>query len=129
MDRTRGAGGSPPQQAHARAGIAGAEPMITLRARLLRIGFILGLLAILASGISMEPNQVMARPVGTGGPSGEPYGTGDPTGDDIPSPTPKPTMRAGKAEVSGSHTQRQGSFDSFDRWNIYVHLLIRLGIR
>jgi hypothetical protein len=103
--------------------------MTSLRARLLRIGFILGLLAFLASGISIEPNQVMARPVGTGGPDGEPYGTGDPTGDDIPSPTPKPTLRAAKVDASGSQTQRQGSYVSFDRWNIYVHLLIRLGIR
>jgi hypothetical protein len=103
--------------------------MTTLRARLLRIGVILGLLAFLASGVSIEPQQAMARPAGTGGPDGEPYGTGDPTGDDIPSPTPKPTLMAAKVEVTGSQAQRQGSFTSLDRWNIYVHLLVRLGIR
>jgi len=103
--------------------------MITVRMRLIRIGFILGLLALLVSGVSIEPNQVMARPVFSGGPSGEPYGTGDPTGDDIPPPTPKPTAPlAAKAELSGSHTQRPRGFDSY-RFSVYVHILIRLGIR
>ena len=101
--------------------------MITVRTRLIRIGFILGLLALLVSGVSIEPNQVIARPVYSGGPSGEPYGTGDPTGDDIPSPTPKPSaLRA--AGLSGSRTQRPGGFDSY-RLSVYFNILIRLGIR
>ena len=129
MCSKRGAGVSPPQQGHARAGIAGAEQMTTVRTRLIRIGFILGLLALLVSGVSIEPNQVLARPVYSGGPSGEPYGTGDPTGDDIPSPTPKPSaLRAAKLGLSGSHTQRPGSFDSY-RLSVYFNILIRLGIR
>jgi len=44
--------------------------MVTVRARIIRIGFILGLLAVLVSWTALEPQQAMARPVYTGGPDG-----------------------------------------------------------
>ena len=108
--------------------------MVTFRTRLTRIGFLLGLLAVLAYGTSLEPSQALARPAGTGGPDGEPY-TGDPTGDDLPSPTPKPTGRSAKLGLEGVDTGkgvltlRYGGFDSTDRWSLYFRILVRLGIR
>jgi hypothetical protein len=102
--------------------------MVTVRTRIIRIGFILGLLAILVSGISLEPSQAIARPASTGGPDGTPYGNGDPTGDDIPSPTPKPTaLKSGK--IAQPTLAIRGSSTSSVRWNFYLSLLIRLGIR
>jgi hypothetical protein len=133
MGRSLGSGESPPQQGHARAGITGVAPMVTFRTRLIHIGFLFGLLAVLAYGTSLEPSQALARPVGTGGPVGEPY-SGDPTGDDHPSPTPKPAPRAvGKlgVEGKGKHvlTMRHRGFDSTGRWSLYFRILVRLGIR
>ena len=135
MGRSHGSGESPPQQGHARAGITGVAPMVTFRTRLIRIGFLLGLLAVLAYGTSLEPTQALARPVGTGGPDGEPY-SGDPTGEDLPSPTPKPSPRAaarlgveGLGQGKGALTMRHGGFDSTGRWSLYFRILVRLGIR
>ena len=108
--------------------------MVTFRTRLIRIGFLLGLLAVLAYGTSLEPTQELARPVGTGGPDGEPY-SGDPTGDDLPSPTPKPLGRAAKLGVEGvdtgkgAITLRYRGLDSTGRWSLYFRILVRLGIR
>jgi len=105
--------------------------MVTVRARIIRIGFILGLLAVLVSWTALEPQQAMARPVYTGGPDGNPYGNGDPTGDDIPSPTPKPTaLRSAKAVAPtvGAYAHR-GTYGSSVRWNVYLSILFRLGIR
>ncbi len=105
--------------------------MVTVRTRIIRIGFILGLLAVLVSGTSLEPQQATARPVYTGGPDGSPYGNGDPTGDDIPSPTPKPSaLRSAKgaAPAPAAYTPR-GAYGSSVRWNVYLSILIRLGIR
>ncbi len=102
--------------------------MVTIRTRIIRIGFILGLLAVLVCGTSVEPQQATARPVYTGGPDGDPYGNGDPTGDDIPSPTPKPgSLRSTNAAVAP--TTLRGSYGSSIRWNVYLSILIRLGIR
>ena len=127
MDRSRGAGVSPPQQAHARAGIMGAKSMVTWRIRLIRTGFLLGLLALLVSGTSLAPRQAVARPVFTGGPDPT-YGTGDPTGDDVPSPTPKPTaLRVPNAAAKGV-TQIRVAGTSIS-WNIYWSIALRLGIR
>ncbi len=104
--------------------------MVKLRTRLIRIGFILCLLAVLASATSIDPQVAIARPVFTGGPGGTPTGTGDPTGDDVPSPTPKPTaiLRTARtgAPVSAAQTRRQAIFD---RWSVFFSTLIRLGIR
>jgi len=103
--------------------------MVTVRTRIIRIGFILGLLAVLVSGTSIEPQQAMARPVFTGGPDGNPYGNGDPTGDDIPSPTPKPSiLRSAKAVTPAAGYTLRG-YGSSIRWNVYLSILIRLGIR
>jgi len=89
------------------------------------------LLAVLVCGTSIQPQQATARPVYTGGPDGEPYGNGDPTGDDIPSPTPKPgSLKSAKAvmPITGP-TALRGTYGSSIRWNVYLSLLIRLGIR
>jgi len=94
--------------------------------RIVQLGFILCLLAVLTSGISVEPQQAMARPVYTGGPDGNPYGSGDPTGDDIPSPTPKPGGGKGAVAPAPVRVSVQGTYL---RWNIYLSILIRLGIR
>jgi hypothetical protein len=103
--------------------------MVTVRSRIIRIGFILGLLAVLVSGTSLEPQQALARPVYTGDPDGNPYGTGDPTGDDIPSPTPKPSsLRAAPAPASHTYTVRASGRSPIS-WNVYLSILIRLGLR
>lgn len=99
--------------------------MVMLLRRLMHIGFILTLLAVLASAGSINPQVAIARPYFTGGPDGTPNGTGDPTGDDVPSPTPKPTaIRAARAGAAVSAVQTRGS-----RWSLIVSILIRLGIR
>ena len=104
--------------------------MVTVRMRIIRIGFILGLLAVLVCGTSIEPQQATARPVYTGGPDGNPYGNGDPTGDDIPSPTPKPgSLKSTRAVTPIAPTTLRGSYGSSVRWNVYLSILIRLGIR
>lgn len=105
--------------------------MVTVRTRIIQFGFILCLLAVLVAGTSLEPQQAIARPVTTGGPDGTPYGTGDPTGDDLPSPTPKPgalnsTQRV--SSTSGTVVSR-GAYGSHIRWNVYLSILIRLGLR
>ncbi len=130
MDRSRGAGASPPRKRYTHAGNAGVEPMVTKRVRAVPLGFILCLLAVLISGTSIEPRQAIARTVTTGGPDGNPY-TGDPTGDDVPSPTPKPTaLKSAKAvaPTTGRSAIRR-SYRSFNRWSIYLSILTRLGIR
>jgi len=126
MDRSLRAGVSPPQPGHVRAGIAGDEPMVMLLRRLMRLGFILTLFVVLASGgSSFEPQKAIARPYFTGGPDGTPNGNGDPTGDDVPSPTPKPTaLRAARPGAAVSAVQTRAS-----RWSLVVSILIRLGIR
>jgi len=99
--------------------------MVMLLRRLMRIGFILTLLAVLASAGSINPQVAIARPNFTGGPDGTPNGTGDPTGDDVPSPTPKPTaLRTTTAGRSVSVVQTRGN-----RWSFILSILIRLGIR
>jgi hypothetical protein len=106
--------------------------MVTVRSRIIQFGFILGLLAVLVSGTSIDPQQATARPVATGGSSGDPYGTGDPTGDDLPSPTPKPTKSLSAARVivpSSQSTAMRGTYHSPVRWNVYLSILIRLGLR
>ena len=132
MGRSHGSGETPPQHGNARAGIAGVAPMMTLRNRLIRFGFLLGLLAVLAFGTSFGPTQALARPAGTGGPDGEPY-TGDPTGDDLPSPTPKPLSRVAKLGVEDTHATKGALvlryFDSSNRWSLYFSILVRLGLR
>src|SRR6267154_1442519 len=131
MDRSRGAGGYPPQSRHARAGNAGAEPMVTVRSRIIQFGFILCLFAVLVAGTSLEAQQAMARPASLGGSDGTPYGTGDPTGDDLPSPTPKPgSVQTVSRTASMSGTVVRGStYGSSNRWNIYLSILLRLGLR
>jgi hypothetical protein len=99
--------------------------MVMLHSRARTWAFILSLLAVLAMGTSVEPRQAMARPVTTGGPDGTPYGTGDPTGDDVPSPTPKPKSLAPR--VPG--TVATGTITTSVRWNLFLSLLIRLGLR
>ena len=102
--------------------------MVTWRIRLIRTGFLLGLLALLASGTSLEPRQAVARPIFTGGPDPT-YGTGDPTGDDVPSPTPKPTaQRVTNARAAKGGTQIRVAGTSIS-WNIYWSIALRLGIR
>jgi hypothetical protein len=99
--------------------------MVMLRRRLLRIGFILFLLAVAASAGSLDPRMAIARPNFTGGPDGTPNGTGDPTGDDVPSPTPKPTaVSTARAGAAASAIQTRAN-----RWSLFVSILIRLGIR
>jgi len=131
MDRSRGAGGYPPQSRHTRAGNAGAEPMVTVRSRIIQFGFILSLLAVLIAGTSLEPQQAVARPVTTGGSDPNPYGTGDPTGDDLPSPTPKPTANqsAQRSSSAPGTVVRGKTYGSSIRWNVYLSILIRLGLR
>ena len=124
MDRSRRAGVSSPQQGHVRAGIAGDEPMVMLRGRLMRIGFILGLLLMLTSAASIDPQAAIARPAPTDGVEGTPTGNGDPTGDDVPSPTPKPTIRLTRSGPTAYAIQARGI-----RWSVLVSILIRLGIR
>jgi len=103
--------------------------MVTVRTHIIRIGFIFGLLAVLVCGTSLEPQYAMARPVYTGGPDGDPYGNGDPTGDDIPSPTPKPSaLKSAKAVTPATGYTLRG-YGSSVRWNVYLSILIRLGIR
>ncbi len=105
--------------------------MVTKRIRAVPLGFILCLLAVLVSGTAIEPRQATARPVYTGGPDGNPYGTGDPTGDDIPSPTPKPSaLKSAKAVApTSARTAILRSYRSSNRWNVYLSILIRLGLR
>jgi hypothetical protein len=105
--------------------------MVTVRARIIQFGFILCLLAVLVAGTSLEPQQAIARPVTTGGPDGTPYGTGDPTGDDLPSPTPKPgaVQSVGRIAPTSGTIARHGTFGSSIRWNVYLSILIRLGLR
>jgi len=100
--------------------------MVMLLRRLMRLGFILSLLAVLAFAASVSnPQMAIARPTFTGGPDGIPNGTGDPTGDDVPSPTPKPTvLRAARTGVAVSAAQTRAR-----RWSLVVSILIRLGIR
>jgi hypothetical protein len=102
--------------------------MVKLRARFIRIGFLVALLTILASGTSLAPQQAVARPIFTGGPDGTPYGTGDPTGDDLPSPTPKPLVRTVRSgmPISAAQTRRQAIFD---RWQVFFGTVIRFGLR
>jgi len=104
--------------------------MVRVRARIISFSFILCLIAVLATGISVDPPRAAARPYTTGGPDGTPYGTGDPTGDDLPSPTPKPTsmLRAPKAPEQTSRITVRGISTSV-RWNLYLSILIRLGVR
>ncbi len=103
--------------------------MVTWRIRLIRTGFLLGLLALLAAGTSLSPQQAVARPVFSGGPGGTPTGTGDPTGDDLPSPTPKPTaQRAASMGALKAGTQIRVAGTSV-RWNVYWSIVLRLGIR
>ena len=104
--------------------------MVRVRARVISFSFILCLVAVLAMGITVEPRPAQARPYVTGGPDGTPYGTGDPTGDDLPSPTPKPTsLKAAKAvQPAGTITVR-GSVLTSVRWNLYLSILVRLGVR
>lgn len=89
----------------------------------------MSLLAVLAMGTSVEPRQAVAKPVTTGGPDGTPYGTGDPTGDDLPSPTPKPTSLTSAKAVTASRTVAVRGISPSVRWNLYLSILIRLGIR
>jgi hypothetical protein len=105
--------------------------MVTVRTRIIQFGFILCLLAVLVAGTSLEPQQAIARPVTTGGPDGTPYGTGDPTGDDLPSPTPKPgALKSAQRVTPTSGTiVRRGTYGSHIRWNVYLSILIRLGLR
>ena len=99
--------------------------MVMLLRRLMRIGFILTLLAVLVSAGSINPQVAIARPNFTGGPDGTPSGNGDPTGDDVPSPTPKPTaLRTASAGTAVSAIQTRGN-----RWSLILRILIRLGIR
>ena len=101
--------------------------MVMLLRRLMRIGFILSLLAVLATATSLDPQVAIARPYGTGGPDGTPSGSGDPTSDDVPSPTPKPTqVRSERAGAAVSAVQTRASIN---RWNLVASILIRLGIR
>jgi hypothetical protein len=105
--------------------------MVTKRIRVVPLGFILCLLAVLISVTVIEPRPAMAKTATTGGPDGDPYGTGDPTGDDIPSPTPKPSALKSTHAVtplSGTSAVRR-SYRSSDRWNAYLSILIRLGLR
>jgi len=87
------------------------------------------LLAVLAMGISVEPRQAVARPVSSGGPDGTPYGTGDPTGDDVPSPTPKPTSPLIAKAVKAPGTVAVRGISTSIRWNLYLSILVRLGLR
>jgi hypothetical protein len=105
--------------------------MVTVRSRIIQFGFILSLLAVLIAGTSLEPQQAVAKPASLGGSDGTPYGTGDPTGDDLPSPTPKPgSMQTTSRTVSMSGTiVRGGAYGSSIRWNVYLSILIRLGLR
>lgn len=109
--------------------------MVTVGTRLARIGFLIGLLALLMSGPTLETTQAWARPVSWGGPGDGTGGTGDPTGDDLPSPTPKPTARFGGSALQSTSTgtsaygTRGIQTSVFGRWSLYIRLLIRLGIR
>jgi len=103
--------------------------MVRVRARILSFGFILCLVAVLAMGISVEPRQAVARPVPIGGPDGTPYGTGDPTGDDLPSPTPKPGALRNATAGAPTRTIVHRGIRSSVRWNLYLSILIRLGLR
>jgi len=67
--------------------------MVMLRGRLMRIGFILGLLLMLTSAASIDPQAAIARPAPTDGVEGTPTGNGDPTGDAGPGPTPRRPTR------------------------------------
>jgi len=87
------------------------------------------LVAVLGMGTSIEPRQALARPVTTGGPDGTPYGTGDPTGDDLPSPTPKPTSLQSAKAVTASRTVAVRGISASVRWNLYLSILVRLGLR
>jgi len=98
--------------------------MVMLRGRLMRIGFILGLLLMLTSAASIDPQAAIARPAPTDGVEGTPTGNGDPTGDDVPSPTPKPTIRLTRSGPTAYAIQARGI-----RWSVLVSILIRLGIR
>jgi len=98
--------------------------MVMLRGRLTRIGFILGLLLKRTSGASIYPQGVAARPAATDGAEGTPTGNGDPTGDDVPSPTPKPTIRLTRSGPTAYAIQARGI-----RWGVLASILIRLGIR
>jgi hypothetical protein len=104
--------------------------MVRVPTRIISFGFILCLLAVLVLGTSFEPQLALARPAPTGGPDGTPYGTGDPTGDDIPSPTPKPTgNRAAPASVTAGPTTHRVNVNRPIRWNLYLSILVRLGLR
>jgi hypothetical protein len=105
--------------------------MVTVRSRIIQFGFILCLFAVLVAGTSLEPQQAIAKPASLGGSDGTPYGTGDPTGDDLPSPTPKPgsIQSASRTSSLSGTVVRGGTYGSFNRWNIYLSILLRLGIR
>jgi hypothetical protein len=101
--------------------------MLRLFARARTWAFIFSVLAVLAMGTTVEPRQVMAVPAPTGGPDGTPYGTGDPTGDDVPSPTPKPLSVYTSARTPRASSVR--GITTSVRWNLYLSILIRLGLR
>jgi hypothetical protein len=91
--------------------------------------FILAMLAVLAIGTTVEPRRVMAVPAPTGGPDGTPYGTGDPTGDDVPSPTPKPLSLTTYTSARTPGAVAVRGITTSVRWNLYLSILIRLGLR
>lgn len=98
--------------------------MVMLRRRWTRFGFILSLLAMLALAVSFEPRTAIARPAPSNPYDGPPPGTGDPTGDDVPSPTPKPTIRL----INGGTTTP--AFSTWrGRWSALFSILVRLRIR
>jgi hypothetical protein len=102
--------------------------MVRLLTRIRSFSFILSLLAVLAMGISVGPSQALARPVPImGGPDGS--GTGDPTGDDLPSPTPKPTSLQTAPMVQTTRTVAVRGISTSVRWNLFLSILVRLGLR
>ena len=104
--------------------------MVRVRSRIISFGFILCLLMTLVMVTTFEPQQALARPVPLGGSDDTPYGTGDPTGDDIPSPTPKPTgHRAAALGGTAGTSAHRVTVTKPIRWNLYLSILIRLGLR
>ena len=108
--------------------------MVTSRSRLLRLGTLLGMIAALVLVTSFASSPAIAKPYPTNW-SGDPSGTGDPTGDDLPSPTPKPNGHAAKfgnsgtVRVTDAQVRRYVEFGSFDRFGLYLRILVRLAIR
>jgi hypothetical protein len=102
--------------------------MVRLLARIRPFSFMLSLLAVLAMGITAEPPQAVAKPVPiSGSPDGS--GTGDPTGDDLPSPTPKPTSLLTAPRVQTARTVAVRGISTSVRWNLFLSILVRLGLR